>query len=338
MKLHGPAVPEKAPQISVVVPTYRRPELLRRCLDALIAQRIDPESFEIIVVDDGREDRVRDVVLGIAEWLRAPQVRYLRPLHGRGPAGARNRGWRAARGALIAFTDDDTIPMPDWLARGARAFEENRQWVALSGRVIVPLRQNERRPTDHERMTRGLESAEFVTANAFVWHTALEAVGGFDERFERAWREDSDLQFRLMEAGGRVGHAPDARVVHPVRTERWGVSLRQQRNTFFDALLYKKHPRLYRQRIRRVPPWDYYLIVAFGVAAPILWFEDEVRAGWLCVLAALLLVALFAWRRLQPTDRSLKHSLEMIATSLLIPFLSVYWRVRGALHFRVPFL
>jgi len=338
MKVQAPQASEPIPRISVVVPTFRQPALLRRCLDALIAQRIDPTAFEIIVVDDGAEDGVRDLVQGIAAWISSPQVRYLRALHGQGPAAARNRGWRVGRGALIAFTDDDAVPEPDWLMCGARAFESNRHWVALSGRVVVPLANSPRLPRNHRRTTQGLESAEFVTANAFVWRTALEAVGGFDERFTRAWREDSDLQFRLLALGGAVGHCPEARVMHPVRAEPWRTSLRQQRNTYFDALLYKKHPRLYRQRIRRIPPWDYYLIVAFAAAAPLLWAADSDHLAEAGVLVAVALVARLAWRRLRRTDRSLRHLLEMLATSAVIPFLSVYWRLRGALRFRVLFL
>jgi GT2 family glycosyltransferase len=338
MNLLNPKAPETVPLISVVVPTFRRSGLLRRCLDALIAQRIDPAAFEIVVVDDGCEDSVRDMVLGIAQWIQAPHVRYLRPLHGQGPASARNRGWRAAKGVLIAFTDDDTIPAPDWLAAGARSFENNRQWVALSGRVVVPARDPVRLPTDHERMTQEMASAEFATANAFVWRTALEAVGGFDEQFTRAWREDSDLQFRLLAQGGGVGHCADAKVVHPVRAESWAVSLRQQRNTYFDALLYKKHPRLYRERIRRIPPWNYYLIVALCFAAPLLWVAGEDVGAALSALVVLALVLQLAWQRLLLTDRSLRRLLEMLATSAVIPFLSVYWRVRGALRFRVLFL
>jgi GT2 family glycosyltransferase len=103
----------------------------------------------------------------------------------------------------------------------------------------------------NELMTRGLASAEFVTANALVRRDALEAVGGFDERFGRAWREDSDLQFRLQ-ALGEVARADAATVLHPVRPERWGVCLRQQRNACFDALLYKKRWPV--RRRRRSPP------------------------------------------------------------------------------------
>ena len=81
-------------------------------------------------------------------------------------------------------------------------------------------------------------------------------------------REDADLAFRLADACGPVGRCEAAIVVHPVRAERWGVSLRQQRNVYYDALLYRKHPRRYRERIRRVPPWDHdAVVVLVGVAS-----------------------------------------------------------------------
>lgn len=305
----------RRPDVSVVVPTYRRPALLAWCLRCLLAQTLAPECFEILVVDDGHDDATREQVASMAAAPGGPRLRYLRPARGRGPAVARNCGWRAARAPVVAFTDDDTRPDADWLRHGLAALVLHEDWVAAAGRVKVPRATAPgRRPSDHERMTQGLETAEFVTANAFVRREALQALDGFDERFLRAWREDADLQFRLQ-ALGPVGRAPQALVWHPVRPEAWGVSLRQQRNVFFDALLHRKHRRLYRERIRPVPPWDYYLIVALTVAAPLL-----------------------AWRRLRTTSWAPRHVLEMLATSAVIPFLSVYWRLRGAWHFRTLFL
>src|SRR5690348_17598480 len=92
-------------------------------------------------------------------------------------------------------------------------------------------------PTDYERNESGLERAEFITANCFVRRGVLERLSGFDESFRMPWREDSDLHFRLLEAGFRVARAEDAIVVHPVRPAPWGVSLRQQKKVVFDALL-----------------------------------------------------------------------------------------------------
>jgi hypothetical protein len=187
-------------------------------------------------------------------------------------------------------------------------------------------------------MTRGLESAEFVTANAFVRRSALLSIGGFDERFERAWREDSDLQFRLLRDAGPVGRSKDAVVLHPVRPEPWGVCLRQQKNVFFDALLYKKHPRLYRERILPSPPWDYYGIVGLTLAAPALWVADIGGSAAVSLVLAGVGVLGLAAKRLRLTSRTPEHVIEMVVTSALIPFLSVYWRLRGAIHFRVLFL
>lgn len=326
-------------RVSIVVPTCRRLPLLRRCLSTLLAQQgLPAASYEVIVVDDGREDAVRDAVQALAAAHALPALRYVRPADGRGPAVARNTGWRAARGEIVAFTDDDTIPELVWVAAGEAALRAHPDWSAASGTVDVPLPDPRRLPQDHELMTLGLASAEFVTANAFVRRAALERVGGFDERFRRAWREDSDLQFRLMDEVGPVGRASQAHVQHPVRAESWGVSLRQQRNTFFDALLYKKHPRRYRERIRAVPPWDYYLVVALSLAVVPLGWAGRPGAALAALVGAMLLVLGLAWRRLARTDRSARHLLEMLATSALIPFLSVYWRLRGAWHFRVLFL
>jgi glycosyltransferase involved in cell wall biosynthesis len=320
------------PRISVVIPTFRRPDLLARCLASVLGQRFDPRAYEVIVVDDGHDEATRALVESLRPADGAPALRYLRPAHGRGPAVARNAGWRAARATLIAFTDDDTIPDAAWLAEGERELGSR---VAVCGRVVVPPLQEP--PTDHELMTRGLASAEFVTANAFVRRDALEQVGGFDERFRRAWREDSDLQFRLARLG-EVARIERATVLHPVRPERWGVCLRQQRNTFFDALLYKKHPRLYRERIRRVPPWNYYLIVGAVMAAPLMGAAGRPIAAAACLSLALALVLQLAARRLRRTSHAPSHVAEMLVTSAMIPFLSVYWRLRGSWAFRVLFL
>src|SRR5437588_356229 len=83
-------------------------------------------------------------------------------------------------------------------------------------------------------LEQGLERAEFVTANCFVRRSVLERLGGFDETFRMPWREDADLQFRLLEAGCTIAAAPAALIVHPVRPAPWGVSLRQQRKVMFD--------------------------------------------------------------------------------------------------------
>jgi GT2 family glycosyltransferase len=315
-------------RVSVVVPTYRRPALLARCLAALAGQSLPAGEYEVIVADDAASEETR-------KQVEAAGFRYVAVTGRHGPAAARNAGWRAAAGELIAFTDDDTIPDPGWLAAGLRAFDADPDLSAASGRTAVPLPP---RPTDYERNESGLATAEFITANCFVRRRVLEAVGGFDERFRAAWREDSDLHFTLLERGYAVGRVADAAVEHPVRPAPWGVSVRQQRKSQYDALLCRKHPRLYRERLPTGRPWDYYLIVAailIGVVAMV--------AGWLGgegVAAAvwLGLSGRFVARRLRGNSLAPRHVAEMLVTSVVIPPLSVFWRLAGAVRFRVPFV
>lgn len=326
-----------APAVSVVVPTYRRPLLLRRCLQALLAQTLAADAFEIIVVDDGRSADTRAVIDDLRAALGPdahPRLHCLEPQGTRGPAGARNRGWRAASGAVIAFTDDDTLPAPTWLAAGLRLLEAEPQAAAVSGAVLVPLGAD---PTDHARNTHQLESAGFVTANCFVRRAAMEQVGGFDERFTRAWREDSDLAFSLRTQGLRVIESGRPVVVHPVRPVGWGHAVRAHSNLVFDALLYKKHPAMYRERVRRHPPWQYYVTV-LAFAAMLGFAAAGLRLG--AAIAGSLWLALtleFAARRLRGTSRRLAHRVEVIVTSFAIPFVAVFWRLAGALRWRVLF-
>ena len=322
---HSSAAPLR---VSVVIPTYRRPRLLRRCLSALGRQTLPLELYEVIVVDDAPSDDTRDAVAAAATaqpWL---SIRYIPAEGPHGPAAARNRGWRAARAPLIAFTDDDCVPLSGWLAEGCDIFRIpgiSGAW----GRIIVPLPA---RPTDHALNTKGLEEAPCATANCFYTKAALTAVGGLDERFTAAWREDSDLEFSLRERGFQIVPSNRASVVHPVRAVPWGISLRQQKNDFFDALLYQKHPVYFRSLLSMRAPWHYYA----SAGALCVGIVTAAMQLWVWAAAAFLIWAGIALRfglyRLRHTTRKLSHVIEMAVTSALIPPLTLCWRLRGAIR------
>jgi glycosyltransferase involved in cell wall biosynthesis len=318
--------------ISVVVPTYKRPDLLVRCLRALLAQDLAPSRYEIIVCDDGPDSATQQVVAELAAHAarRGPLIEYIAVTATQGPAGARNCGWRRARGSVIAFTDDDTVPDKAWLSEGWRAMKPAID--AAVGRIDVPLSTA---PTDYEADAAGLAAAEFATANCFVRKSMLEQVGGFDERYTAAWREDSDLQFAILAAGGSIARAESALVLHPVRPGRWGISIPQQKKSQFDALLRRKYPSLYEKRIRRSPPWLYYFIlvsVAGAIAGLLIDSRFIAMTGF---LGWTMLTGLFAFQRLRRTAHTPRHIAEMLVTSAVIPLLSIFWRIRGALKFGV---
>ncbi|MEK6290450.1 MAG: glycosyltransferase family A protein [Paraburkholderia tropica] len=326
------ALPEPL-RIAVVVPTWRRPDLLTRCLEALCVQTLSPDDYEIVVCDDGPDDATRTTVERFAAThaARGPAIRYLPVRETQGPAAARNAGWRAAHAPLIAFTDDDTVPDAGWLRAGLAALEHAD---AAAGRIVVPLAAA---PSDYERDASGLARTEFATANAFVRRSALAQTGGFDERFTAAWREDSDLQFALLQAGAHIVRADEAIVLHPVRPARWGVSLAQQRKSRFEALLYRKHRALYRERIATRPPLIYYGVLVSVLALFAALASGQTRLMIVASAAWLALTLGFCARRLKHTRRDARHVLEKLWTSLWIPFLSIFWRLDGAIRYRVWF-
>jgi glycosyltransferase involved in cell wall biosynthesis len=320
--------------VSVVVPTCKRDESLRRCLEALLSQRLDPERFEIVVVDDGLSASTPGVIEGLRAAYPRVELRLL-PGAGRGPASARNIGWRAARGTLIAFTDDDAYPAHDqWLEEGLTPFNDPRV-LGVCGSVQAPA---EGTPTDFQRNVMRLERGGFVTCNAFYRRSALEQVGGFDERFRRPFREDSDLHFRVEALGGLLVTNPRLIIVHPAPPGRFGSSLRLQRNSMYNALIYKKHPRRYREELQRWPPLHYYAMLTLAMAGLGSGLRGRGRLARRCAAGWSIAELAFFLYRARGTNRRPSHLLGLALTSALIPPLSIFWRLRGAVRYRVLFL
>ena len=118
----------------------------------------------------------------------------------------------------------------------------------------------------------------------------------------------------------------------------WGVSLAQQRKSMFNALLYKKHPALYRRRVQAAPPWRYYAAVTALLAAVGAHARQRRAYTFLAGYVWLIVTARFCARRLRGTSHAPRHVVEMAVTSALIPPLAIYWRLRGALAFHVWFI
>jgi hypothetical protein len=159
-------------------------------------------------------------------------------------------------------------------------------------------------------------------------------VNGFDEEFPVAWREDSELEFRFLQHHIPMRFVQQAVVTHPLRKAPWGISLKEQKKAMYNALLYKKHPELFRKKIYRHPFWNYYAMSLLAVLSLV-----AAAAGWNFLMLAsftgwLVLLTSFVLKRLKGTSRSWKHIVEMIVTSIFIPFLSIYWTLYGSYKFK----
>jgi HAD superfamily hydrolase (TIGR01662 family) len=311
---------------SLVVPTIGRLSL-DVLLDALAAAS-GPRPAELVLVDDRpsgsplRPDRP-----GL------PPVRMLRT-GGGGPARARNLGWRAARTPWVAFLDDDVVPDADWFERLAEDLTGLPTDVAGSqGRVRVPL-PADRRPTDWERGTAGLATSAWITADLAYRRAALAAVGGFDERFPRAFREDSDLALRVMDTGARLVRG-SRWITHPVRPVDRRISLRVQAGNADDVLMRRLHGPSWRERAQaplgRRPQHAAVTAAALAALGLVRWKPRVAAAAAAIWLAG---TAEFAWARIAPGPRSGDEMATMALTSVAIPPLATWHWLRGMVQHR----
>ncbi|MBI3568265.1 MAG: glycosyltransferase family 2 protein [Gemmatimonadetes bacterium] len=200
--------------ISVVVPTRDRPDLLRRCLDRLApgAQTLDAARYEVVVSDDGAPGSAATALAATHPWARTVEGPR------RGPAANRNAGAKAARGEWLAFTDDDTVPSPAWLASfvaalapGADVYEGRTTCEGGFGSPLWHAPVNE-------------TGGKLWSCNFLVRAATFERVGGFDERFRHPHMEDQDLRIRLASLGP-IRFVRDAVVDHPPRRQSSGARL-----------------------------------------------------------------------------------------------------------------
>ena len=319
---------------TVVVPTLGRP-CLADCLAALAAAR-GPAPHEVVVVADVPAERlpeVEEAVRGSAGVL-ADRTR-VRCGGGRGPAAARNTGARHAATTWVAFLDDDVRVAEDWAERlTADLAAAGPGTGGVQGRLRVPL-PADRRPTDWERGTAGLEQAAWATADMAYRTEALRRAGGFDERFPRAFREDADLALRVMDAGWRLARGRRT-TVHPVRpTGRW-TSVRVQRGNADDVLMSRLHGRDWWSRARaprgRLP--GHVAVTLAGAGALLLAAARRPRPATALATVWAAGTAEFAWRRIAPGPRTADEVATMLLTSAAIPPVAVAHWATGHLRHR----
>lgn len=207
-------------EASVVIATHDRPDLLTHLLDALAGQT--GCAFEVVVVDDASVDAgAVEAVVKEAEPRFPGGLTFVRQEQNQGPAAARNRGWRTARGPVVVFTDDDCAPAgPAWLATLVAGTADAE---IVQGRTLPRPDQWEGRGPFTRSLWIDRESGLYETCNIAYSRELLDQLGGFDESYgviggAPAWGEDTDLAWRGKGRGARTSFALDALVychVHP---------------------------------------------------------------------------------------------------------------------------
>jgi glycosyltransferase involved in cell wall biosynthesis len=197
------------PKVSVVVPCFDAEKTIPKCVEACLQQ--DYANLEIVFVDDGSRDATPTIL------SKYDGIKVLTQ-ENRGPASARNLGWRSASGQIICFTDSDCVPNPHWVSRlveqytdasvggvgGGYGITNPESWLARC--IHEDARQR------HLRMPR---QVDFLGSfNASYTRMVLEQVVGFDEGFRWASGEDTDLSYRVIKLGYTLIFDRDNCVAH----------------------------------------------------------------------------------------------------------------------------
>jgi len=198
-------------RVTVVVPTYQRPERLPRLIAALEAQTLPRDEFDVVISDDASADETPVVLKELA--AKSPlRLRIVTNERNSGPAVARNLAWRTSDAPVIAFTDDDCAPAPGWLEAGLRRLEDAR--IAIVQGKTIPDPAAERRPWDVSQDIAEF-SKRFETCNIFYRTDVLRDLGGFDETMP-FFGEDTVLGWSALRHGLEAGFEQDALVHHGV--------------------------------------------------------------------------------------------------------------------------
>ena len=205
--------------VSVVCSTKDRAPMLPRLFEALGRQTLPPDRFELVIVDNGSSDDTPAVLRNLARGA-AFRTTVLRREPPGGPARGRNAGWRAAKAPIVAFTDDDCAPSPEWLEAGLAAFDGRDHLAIVQGRTDPEPRQiaDLRGLASSQRIE--WESGLYETCNLFVRREALEELDGFAEDIPVPAAEDTELAWKVKGLGWESTFARDAVVYHAVHPGR----------------------------------------------------------------------------------------------------------------------
>jgi GT2 family glycosyltransferase len=273
------------PDVSIVVPTFRRPDRLRACLDGIAGLKYERDRFEVIVVNDGGPDCLEPLM---AEFRDRIQLRLFAQAN-RGPGAARNAGAAAARGRWLAFLDDDCIPTERWLSALIQELEARPDRL-VAGPVVNALTDNAFSSSTQligtyvsEYYAERRANERFFTANNLALSAEhFDELGGFDTEIPSATAEDKEFCDRWRARGYEMAWVSRAVVRHAHNLTLWRF-LRQHYN-YGRGLLHFHLMRRRRGARRFVPePLSFYVnLVLYPLR------ERGRRQAWLFVLWLIL--------------------------------------------------
>lgn len=225
--------------VSIIIPTFNGADRIANCLDAIQNQTAGTDP-EIIVVDDGSTDDIAGVV------ARFTDVRLIQQPNG-GPATARNRGAREAKGEILLFTDDDCVPTSGWISAMTEPFADpdviGAKGVYRTRQTSLAARFVQIEYEDRYRMMAGLPNIDFIdTYSAAFRRDRFLEMDGYDTSFPVACAEDVELSYRMSGRGWKMKFVPAAIVYHTHPATFWQYLRKKYKFAFWRVLAVRKNP------------------------------------------------------------------------------------------------
>ncbi|MGA9510636.1 MAG: glycosyltransferase [Candidatus Sulfotelmatobacter sp.] len=225
--------------VSIIIPTFNGASRIGNCLDALL-QQAARHNAEILVVNDGSTDNIAEVVKSYAGVRLVSQSNA-------GPAAARNRGAGEARGTILVFTDDDCVPMPDWLDAMLQPFGDpdivGAKGVYCTHQKSLVARFVQIDYEDRYRLMAAHDSIDFIdTYSAAFGRDRFLEMTGYDTSFPLACAEDIELSYRMSARGWKMKFVPNAIVyhIHPDTLSKY--LKKKYKFAFWRVLAVRKNP------------------------------------------------------------------------------------------------
>lgn len=231
--------PIDAPSASVIIPTFNGATRIGACLDALLQQAAG-RIIEILVVNDGSTDNTVEVV------GRYSGVRCITQGNA-GPAAARNRGAAEARGPIILFTDDDCVPMADWMNAMLAPFQDSEvvgtKGIYRTRQKSLAARFVQIEYEDRYRIMARHDSIDFIdTYSAAFRRDRFIEMTGYDTSFPVACAEDIELSYRMSACGWKMKFVPGAIVYHTHPATLSSYLKKKYKFAFWRVLAVRKNP------------------------------------------------------------------------------------------------
>lgn len=318
--------------ISIVVPTFNRPDSLNNTLESLCKQTYPKDKYEIIICDDSTTDETMNLVNKFIQ-KNENNIRYIKANSTtKGPANARNIGIKASLAPIVGFTDDDCIVSENWIENANQIFQNcGDQICGLYGKVTTIGDCKKNRFSISRKVCVQNDDGSYVTPNVFYKKDTLLKVGCFD--VTQRYLEDIELGWRV-ESIGKILFCPSVKVQHQMLCISIKEYISRLRVIEYWVMMYSKHPyhikkdRFFYKRIQTKKS----IYIFFSAMALVTFFYSKSLFSIAVVLMTyyyLLQYVIIDNKFKKYPNRLLKFPMEFI-----VDLIRFYYSIKGCIKYR----